>query len=118
LRAGMEPFRPCVDTLSFRKVASRMMSRRHSLHWRLPLLFSGLILVVLAGFLWSGFTQVKVALLQAGGERAQAAADQVAGLLTQQTQQRLNDSRRTAADPAVRDYLQHPTPATRLAAQT
>jgi PAS domain S-box-containing protein len=63
---------------------------------------------VLTAFLWVAFRQVESALLQAGGVRAQGAADQLANLLAQQAQQRVSDVERAARSAAVRAYLEHP----------
>jgi PAS domain S-box-containing protein len=85
---------------------------------------SAFIATVLTAFLWVAFRQVESALLQAGGTRAQAAADQLANLLTQSAQQRLGELQRAARDADVRGYLQHPGDAAaalarqRLAAST
>ena len=55
--------------------------RRYSLRWRLPLQISVLVAVVLGAFLWAAYERVEAALARAAGERAQRAADQIAGLL-------------------------------------
>src|SRR2546426_11809002 len=73
----------------------------HSLRLRLPLVISVFIAAVLTTFLLVAFRQVESALLQAGGARAQGAADQLATLLTQSTQQRLADIERAARSSAV-----------------
>jgi len=83
-----------------------------SLRLRLPLVMSAFIAVVLTTFLWVAFRQVESALLQAGGLRAQGAADQLATLLAQSTQQRVADIQRAARSSAVLAYLQHPSEAT------
>jgi signal transduction histidine kinase len=86
---------------------------RHSLRVRLPLMICALIAVSLVAFLFGSFQQVQHALLQAGETRAVAAADQLASLLTQSTQQRLTEVRRIARDAALRAYVDQPagTPA-------
>src|SRR6266850_924516 len=84
----------------------------HSLRLRLPIIISAFIAAVLSTFLWVAFRQVESALLQAGGARAQGAADQLATLLAQQAQQRLADLQRAARSSAVLAYLQHPSDAT------
>src|SRR2546428_13308485 len=84
----------------------------HSLRLRLPLVISVFIAAVLTTFLLVAFRQVESALLQAGGARAQGAADQLATLLTQSTQQRLADIERAARRLAGLPDLQksHRTP--------
>jgi hypothetical protein len=82
---------------------------RDSLRVRLPLLISALIVVVLATFLWTAYRQVVRTLVQSGEARAEAAAGQLASLLTQSAQQRMTELRRVARDPVVVQYLQRPT---------
>ena len=91
-------------------------SARYSLRVRLPLLIAGLILSVLAIFLGVAYYEVERTLVQAGGARAQAAADQLANLLAQSAQQRLTDVRAAAESAAVRRFLQQQTDDTRAAA--
>src|SRR3989442_15765814 len=80
----------------------------HSLRLRLPLVISVFIAAVLTTFLLVAFRQVESALLQAGGARAQGAADQLATLLTQSTQQRLADIERAARSSAGLAYFPQP----------
>jgi two-component system cell cycle sensor histidine kinase/response regulator CckA len=83
-------------------------ARRDSLRWRLPVLVSALIAVVLAGFVWIAYREVERAAIQAAGERAQAAADQVSALLSPQFADRARDQQTAAADLRVRQFLQDP----------
>ena len=83
-----------------------------SLRLRLPLIISAFIAVVLTTFLLVAYRQVENALLQAGGARAQGAADQLATLLTQSTQQRIADLQRAARSSAVLAYLRRPSDTT------
>ena len=83
--------------------------RWNSLRWRLPLLMAAVIIVVVGTFLGLAFREVQSSLLMAAGARAHGAADQLASLLAQSTQQRLLEIRTVASDGSVRDYLQHPT---------
>lgn len=87
---------------------------RQSLRWRLPLFISVLFAVVLAGFLWAAYGTVKSTLVRTGGERARAAAEQVASLVDGQAA--VEQLRKVAADDALRTYLQAPSPAGREAA--
>jgi len=84
----------------------------HSLRLRLPLIMSAFIAAVLTMFLWVSYRQVENALLEAGGARAQGAADQLATLLMQSAQQRMTDLQRAARSSAVLAYLQDPGDAT------
>src|ERR1700730_8324783 len=86
---------------------------RHSLRVRLPLLVSVLLVAVVATFLAAAYREVEVTLVGAGGERARAAADQVANLIGRSTQAGMENLRGVAADADVRRYLQNPTDGTR-----
>lgn len=88
-----------------------------SLRVRLPLLISGLILVVLATFLYAAYYQVSNTLEHAGGVRAQAAAEQMANLLVQAAQQRNNEIGRVTRAAPVHAFLQHPSDDTLAAAR-
>jgi len=81
---------------------------RHSLRRRLPFVAFVLITVVLTVFVWVAFREVESALLEAGGARAQAAADQLVNLLSASTTQRARDLRRVAREPALRAFLENP----------
>lgn len=85
------------------------MSReaRYSLRWRLPLLACGVMAALLITFLWVAYARVESTLLTAAGERAQIAADQVAGLLD--GQRSLEQLKQLGADPVLRGYLESPT---------
>jgi PAS domain S-box-containing protein len=91
---------------------------RYSLRWRLPLLLATLIALILSAFLGVAVREVRANLLQTAGTRAQAIADQLAGLLTQSTQQRLTEFRRVARQPAVRRVLRNPTDEARESAKS
>lgn len=90
------------------------LSARHSLRWRLPVLISALIALVVLTFLWAAYRTVETTLMRAGGERAQGAADQVASLLD--AQQAIAQLQRAATDAVLRDYLQSRTDASHEAA--
>jgi signal transduction histidine kinase len=81
-----------------------------SLRLRLPLLISTIIVVVLGLFLWTTNRALERTLVQAGSDRARAAADQVASLLSQSTARSVTEARRIAGDAAVRQYLDAPSP--------
>lgn len=80
-----------------------------SLRWRLPLFIAAVIVAVVGTFLGFAFREVEASLLQTAGARAQGAADQIAALTAQSTQQRFKEIQQAAAHATVRDYLQQPT---------
>jgi len=87
----------------------------HSLRWRLPFLISSLIAFVLATFTWAAYRRVEATLVQTAGERAQAAADQVAGVLNgERSSEQL---RQFSLDPDLRRFLETRSAAARDAAR-
>jgi PAS domain S-box-containing protein len=88
-----------------------------SLRWRLPLAITAVIVVVVGTFLGVAFREVRASLMQVAGVRAQSAANQLATLTGQSTQQRLTELHRRANHAAVRDYLRHPDETTKQAAR-
>jgi signal transduction histidine kinase len=79
------------------------MNAPHSLRWRLPIFVSGLVALVLVTFLWAAHRHVEATLVRAAGERAQAAADQVASLMD--GDRTFEQVRQLGADPALRRFL-------------
>jgi PAS domain S-box-containing protein len=79
------------------------ISPRYSLRWRLPLLISGLIALILTTFLWAAYHEVQATLVSAAGVRAQGAADQVAELLD--GERMAGQLQQLAVDPALRRFL-------------
>jgi len=77
---------------------------------------SALIGVVLLTFLWAAYRAVETTLLDAGGERARTAADQVAQLLD--GRRGATELRRVATDPDLQRYLRNRTDDARQAAHT
>src|ERR1041385_6773386 len=92
-----------------RKSADRttMIGRRRifSLRWRLPLLILGLLAAGGGIFTWMAYSEMRHALRLAADERAQTTATQLADLLAQSAAARAAETRRLAADPAVRQFL-------------
>ena len=80
---------------------------RYSLRWRVPLVMAASLGIVIAAFLAIAYREVRANLVQAAGTRAQATADQLAGLFVQSTQQRLNELQRLGAHATVRQLLAH-----------
>lgn len=86
-----------------------------SLRWRLPLLICGLVTVILVIFLWAAYRRVEATLIRTAGERAQLAADQIAGLLDGR---RLGEQlRQLSVDPELQQFLKVPTDDAREAAR-
>jgi signal transduction histidine kinase len=79
---------------------------RHSLRWRLPLLISALIALVLGTFLVVTYREVTRLQIQAAGARAELAAEQVANLLAQSNPQRLREARVLATTSDVAQCLE------------
>jgi hypothetical protein len=88
-----------------------------SLRVRVPVLICTIVVVVLAVFLGTAFREVEHTLVRSAEGRARAAADQLAGLLAQQGQQRLLEIRRAAEASALQEFVEHPTDQNRLAAR-
>src|SRR5438067_6709164 len=100
-----------------RFLSSRNSLGFHSLRWRLPLLISVFITLVLGAFLVASYREVKSTLVRAGGERARAAAGQIASMLERSTQQGVDQLQLAADHPDVRRFLQDPTEDHRAAAR-
>jgi len=64
--------------------------------------------LVLAAFLAAAYLLVQRALIQAGTDRAQATAVQVAAILAQSTELRRADVQRIASDAAIRSFVKAP----------
>lgn len=88
---------------------------RHSLRWRLPILISGLIALILATFLWAAYRRVEATLVRTAGERAQGAADQIANLLD--GKRTTTQLRQFSADPDLQRFLKLRTDDAREAAR-
>ena len=81
---------------------------RGSIRWRLSVVVSGLVLVVVAALVALAYREVEGALLRAGRSRADAAAGQLSALLMQSSRQRLGETRRLAAHHDVQRFLEMP----------
>jgi signal transduction histidine kinase/ActR/RegA family two-component response regulator len=90
--------------------------RRHSLRWRLPLIFGALIVLVLTAFLWATYRQVERTLVQTGAERAAGVAAELAERLGGSIGNAMTQSERLASEAAVRAFVERPTDANRAAA--
>lgn len=87
-----------------------------TLRWRLPILVALLIAGAFIAFLTVTYHEVDAALLRSARQRAQAAADELAGLLGN-ARQRVSDMNRVAADPTVQAFLRTRSPDERAAAE-
>jgi CusS-like sensor protein len=83
-------------------------SARHSLTWRLTFILSLVIVAVMLVFGWTAERQVQQSLIQAGGDRAQAVAGQLADLLDPSVRQNRDDLRQLVARPELHRCLQDP----------
>jgi PAS domain S-box-containing protein len=59
--------------------------------------------------LWAAYREVETTLIRAGGDRAIAAADQIASLFERSTAQSLSSMRLVASDPGIREYVRNPS---------
>jgi signal transduction histidine kinase/CheY-like chemotaxis protein len=87
---------------------------RYSLRWRLPTFVCAVVAAVLIAFLVVAYWRVEATLVHAAGDRAQAAADQVASILD--GQRTIEQLRQLGMDPDFRRFLQDPIDANRDAA--
>lgn len=76
-----------------------------SLRWRLPMLILGLLAAGGGIFTWMAYSEMRHALRLAADERARTTATQLADLLAQSAAARAAETRRLAADPAVRRFV-------------
>ncbi|MDQ3698139.1 MAG: HAMP domain-containing histidine kinase [Gemmatimonadota bacterium] len=84
-------------------------ARRLSLEQKLPLLISGLLVLVLVATSWVAYRDVERSAMLAATERLQRVARELAGLIQVQTTARFETMGRIAADPALRAWLRAPT---------
>ena len=81
-----------------------------SLRWRLPVLISALVALVVVIFLWTSYLQVERTLVETAGERAETAADQLGNLIGRSLQQSLAELRKVSTVDALATCLAEPTP--------
>src|SRR5256885_679838 len=87
------------------------------LELRLPLLMSGLLVLVIGGFSWGAYTQVRDVTLRATEQHLERVTTQLAASLRAGSPQRVAEVREPADQPAVRKYLAHGGEAARAAAR-
>lgn len=76
-----------------------------SLRWRLPVVILALLAAIGLAFTWTAYREMRHALRLAGDERVHNAATQLADLLAQTASAGTAESRRLAADVAVRRFV-------------
>ena len=89
-----------------------------SLELKLPLLISGLLVLVIGAFGWSAYTEVRDVTIGAARDHLNRVITQLAPALTAGAQQRTAEVRRVAAHPAIKAYLDRPGASTGRAART
>src|SRR5216117_1272691 len=87
-----------------------------SIRVKLPLLIGALVLAVAGSFSWSAYLGVSQASLVTASDRLGSVTTQIAGLLETSATQLLANARAVADSPAIRAFLQAPTPRMRAAA--
>lgn len=87
-----------------------------SIKHRLPLLIGILLLSIITASTWASYQGVKEAAVKAGSERLQNLTEQLANLSQQSSTTLLARTYSTANEPAIRSFLENPSPNTRLAA--
>src|SRR5437016_10227139 len=88
-----------------------------SLELQLPLLISGLLLLVIGGFSWGAYTQVRDVTLAAAAQQLERVTTQLVASLKAGGPQRAAEVRQPAGEPAIRTVLVRPSGAARAAAR-
>jgi len=88
-----------------------------ALELKLPLLISGLLVLVIGGFSWGAYTQVQGVTLSAAEQHLDRVTTQLVASLKAGGRQRAAEVRQTADQPAVRAYVAHGGEAARTAAR-
>ncbi|HEV8304401.1 MAG TPA: PAS domain S-box protein [Gemmatimonadales bacterium] len=89
-----------------------------SIERKLPLLFTGLLAIVVAGFTWAAYRQVRGSAVSGANERLQRVTSQLVDLLGASVRQLVTNARGVAESPAVRSYLRAPFAGVRADALT
>jgi len=84
-----------------------------SIKHRLPLLIGALLLAIVLASTLASYRGVKESALEVGGERLQNLTKQLANQLQQSAAALLAKTFAEANDPAIRAFLQSPSPTTR-----
>ena len=83
----------------------------------LPLLISGLLVLVIGAFSWRAYSEVRNVTLRSAAEHLERVTTQLVASLKAGGSQRAAEARQPADQPAVATYLAHPAGATRAAAR-
>ena len=86
------------------------LAARYSLRLRLTVLIAALVVAVVGTLSWAAYSLVVRTLLTAGGERAQTAADQIAGFIEGPFGKARTDLGRLAAGAPLQQLATNPTP--------
>jgi PAS domain S-box-containing protein len=89
---------------------------RLSVKHRLPLLIGTLLLGIITASTWASYRGVKESALEVGAERLQNFTQQLANRSQQSTALLLSKTFTVANDPAIRTFLESPSPATKAGA--
>ena len=88
-----------------------------ALELKLPLLISGLLVIVIGGFSWGAYTEVRDVTLGAAGQHLARVTTQLVASLQAGGPQRSAEVRQPADQAVVREYLARPGGASRAAAR-
>ena len=88
-----------------------------SLELKLPLLISGLLVLVIGAFGWGAYTEVRKVTLGAAAEHLERVATQLVASLKAGGPQRVAEVRQPAGQAAIRTLLVRPSGAARAAAR-
>jgi PAS domain S-box-containing protein len=89
---------------------------RLSLEIRLPVVISGLLILVIGGFAWAAYSEVQRSLLASAADRLERASQQLESLLGSGGPQRMSEVRQVAIDPALQGVRRDATGPARVAA--
>src|SRR5258705_11590653 len=95
---------------------SRFSISAISIKHRLPLLIGALLLGIIIASTWASYIGVKESSLDVGRERLQHLTKQLAVLFQQSNSLLLTKTATVANEPAIKAFLQSPSPATRSGA--
>ncbi len=84
------------------------LSWNWSIERKLPLTFTGLLAIVIAGFTWAAYREVRRSAVSAASERLQRVTSQLVDLLGTSAKQLVTNGQQIAERPAIRSYLRGP----------
>jgi signal transduction histidine kinase len=83
-------------------------AQRWPIRWRLPLLICTLLLASVIAFGYAAHREVQKALLEVAHARLQSVSRQLSSMLSQSTQQRIEEAKRIVARPALKALVDAP----------